>query len=216
MAGKKATPSQKFIAADSIRNNVVVMKDGSLKAILLVSSLNFELKSAEEQNALLFQYQNFLNSLDFSIQIVTHSRKLDIDDYLNTITEQSRLETNELLKIQSQEYVEFVREFVNLSNIMSKSFYIVVSISPMENIKQGFFSKIFPSKKNQAQIIIDDKEARRLENQLDQRVDYILSGIRSMGLRAVRLGHDELTELLYLLYNPGEEKREELLQATSL
>lgn len=199
--------------ADSVKDNVVVMKDGSLKAILLASSLNFELKSVDEQSALLFQYQNFLNSLDFSIQIVTHSRKLEIEDYLNTISEQSRLETNELLKIQSQEYVEFVREFVSLSNIMSKSFYIVISVSPMENIKQGLFSKLF-SPKNQP--LIDEKESKRLENQLDQRVDYILSGIRSMSLRAVRLGRDELVELLYSLYNPGEEKREELLQAASL
>ncbi|KKR10455.1 MAG: hypothetical protein UT37_C0001G0010 [Parcubacteria group bacterium GW2011_GWA2_39_18] len=213
MAGKNATPSQKFIMADSVKDNVVVMKDGSLKAILLASSLNFELKSVDEQSALLFQYQNFLNSLDFSIQIVTHSRKLEIEDYLNTISEQSRLETNELLKIQSQEYVEFVREFVSLSNIMSKSFYIVISVSPMENIKQGLFSKLF-SPKNQP--LIDEKESKRLENQLDQRVDYILSGIRSMSLRAVRLGRDELVELLYSLYNPGEEKREELLQAASL
>jgi type IV secretory pathway VirB4 component len=212
MNEKKATPSQKFIVADSVKDNVILMKDGSLKAILLASSLNFELKSANEQNALLFQYQNFLNSLDFSIQIVTHSRKLEIEDYLNTITEQSRLETNELLKIQSQEYVEFVREFVNLSNIMSKSFYIVVSISPIENIKQGIFSQLFSPK---SQSLIDEKELKRLENQLDQRVDYILSGIHSVGIRAVRLGHDELIELLYSLYNPGEEKREELLQAAS-
>ena len=213
MARKNATPSQKFIAADSVKDNAILMKDGSLKAILLASSLNFELKSAEEQNALLFQYQNFLNSLDFSIQIVTHSRKLDIEDYLNTIAEQSHLETNELLKIQGQEYIEFVREFVSLSNIMSKSFYVVISVSPMENIKQGFFSKLFPSKN---QPLLNEKESRRLENQLDQRVDYILSGVLSMGIRAVRLGRDELIELLYSLYNPGEEKREGLLQAASL
>lgn len=210
---KNTAPSQKFIAVDSIKENVVMMKDGSLRAILLASSINFELKSAEEQNALLFQYQNFLNSLDFSIQIVTHSRKLEIEDYLNTIAEQSRLETNELLKIQSQEYVEFVREFVELSNIMSKSFYITVSISPIENIKQGVFSKIFAPKK---QVDVDKTEFKRLQNQLDQRVDYIITGIRSMGLRAARLNRDELVEFLYSLYNPGEEKREELLQAASV
>src|SRR3989339_161212 len=206
MANKNAKPSQKFIAAKSIRDNVVVMKDGSLKAILLTSSINFELKSADEQNALLFQYQNFLNSLDFSIQTVTHSRKLEIEDYLNGIIEQGKLETNELLKIQGQEYVEFVREFVNLSNIMSKSFYMIISVSPMENIRQGFFTKLFASNKNQP--ALDEKELKRLENQLNQRVDYIITGIRSMGLRAARLGQDELIELLYSLYNPGEEKRE--------
>jgi len=214
MANKNAKPSQKFIAAKSIRDNVVVMKDGSLKAILLTSSINFELKSADEQNALLFQYQNFLNSLDFSIQTVTHSRKLEIEDYLNGIIEQGKLETNELLKIQGQEYVEFVREFVNLSNIMSKSFYMIISVSPMENIRQGFFTKLFSSNKNQP--ALDEKELKRLENQLNQRVDYIITGIRSMGLRAARLGQDELIELLYSLYNPGEEKREGLLQAASL
>lgn len=209
-----AKPSQKFIAAETVNDNVVIMKDGSLKAILLTSSVNFELKSTEEQNALLFQYQNFLNSLDFSTQIIVQSRKLDLDEYIATVSEQSRLETNELLKIQAQEYIDFVRGFVEISNVMAKTFYIAVSVSPLEGMKKGGISGLFSSSKKIGQV--NAQEFLRLKNQLDQRVDYIISGIRAMGVRAVRLGKDELLELLYSLYNPGEEKSEEMLQQAKI
>src|SRR3990167_1134292 len=126
MAQAKAQSAQEFLPIEEIRDGIVLLKDGTMKIVLMASSLNFALKSAEEQEAIVFQYQNFLNSLDFSVQFVIHSRRLNIAPYLESMRGQSREETNELLKIQIDEYIEFVKSFVDLSNIVSKTFYVTI------------------------------------------------------------------------------------------
>src|SRR3989344_5877133 len=117
-----AKASQEFLQIAGIRDGIAIMKNGGLRAILMASSLNFALKAADEQDAITYQYQNFLNALDFSLQIVIQSRKLNILPYLELIRKAAKDETNELLKIQMEEYIDFVKTFVDLSNIVSKTF----------------------------------------------------------------------------------------------
>src|SRR3989344_248782 len=137
-----ALPSQDILKVEEIRDGVLVLKDGSLRAVMMASSLNFSLKSADEQTAVIMQYQNFLNSLDFTAQFFLESRKLNIEPYLDTLKQAEAKQTNELLKIQITEYIEFIRTFVRAPNIVSKNFYIVVPFSPamFTTPKEGFKS----------------------------------------------------------------------------
>ncbi|MBI2055435.1 MAG: hypothetical protein HYT42_00925 [Candidatus Sungbacteria bacterium] len=128
---EKALSSQEFIAIESIRDGIIVLKKSEgLRAVLMVSSLNFALKSEAEQDALVFQYENFLNSLDFPLQLTVQSRRLNIHPYLETLGQRQGEETNDLLKIQIGEYMEFVKTFVEMSHIVSKTFFAVVPFQP--------------------------------------------------------------------------------------
>src|SRR3989344_8343564 len=126
----KGAPAQQFLDIESVREDVIILKDGGLRVILMCSSVNFALKSESEQDAIIYQYQNFLNSLDFPLQLVVHSRKLNINPYLDTLRDRQKEEENDLLKVQTAEYAEFVKSFVNMTNIMSKIFYAVVPFTP--------------------------------------------------------------------------------------
>lgn len=209
--------AQDFLTISTVRDGIIMLKKGGLRAILMASSLNFALKSAEEQEATIFQYQNFLNSLDFSIQFVVHSRKLNITPYLNSIKARSKEETNELLKIQIDEYVEFVRSFVELSNIVSKTFYVVIPFDPLSiNIpgKESFggiaekFISLLQKKEFKASGT-PDQLFEEHKNQLQQRVDQISLGLVRLGIRTVQLNTEEIIELLYGLYNQGEDGKKE-------
>ena len=124
------TPSQQILNIEEIRDGVLILKDGTLKVVLMASSLNFALKSADEQTAIILQYQNFLNSLDFSVQFFMQSRKINIEPYLDTLKAAKEKQENELLQIQISEYIEFIRTFVKASNIVNKNFYVVVPFTP--------------------------------------------------------------------------------------
>ena len=121
-----------MIKIDAIRDGVAILKGGALRGVLRVSSINFALKSEDEQNAVIFAFQNFLNSLDFEIQIFVSSRFLNIDDYLASLEEIENKQQNELLRIQTQEYRKFVKEFVESANIVSTDFFVVVPFSLYE------------------------------------------------------------------------------------
>jgi type IV secretory pathway VirB4 component len=122
--------SQDFVPIKEIRDGVVVLKDGSMRAILMTSSQNFALKSSDEQNAILFQFQNALNSLDFSIQIFVQSRRLDIRPYIALVEGKMKEQTSDLMRIQIREYVKFIKKFTEDVNIMTKTFFIVVPYTP--------------------------------------------------------------------------------------
>lgn len=210
----KAKASQEIVPIEEIRDGVVILKDGSLRAVLMASSLNFALKSADEQEAIILQYQNFLNSLDFSIQFFVESRKLNIEPYLDTLRERKRIETNSLLKIQITEYITFVKDFVENGNIVSKSFYIVVPFIPATqlNIQKpdggiaGMFSGIFGGKKEGGSMI-DEAKFAEFKLQLWQRLDTVSEGLVRTGVRVVPLNTEELIELYYGLYNPEESEK---------
>jgi type IV secretory pathway VirB4 component len=128
---QQAKTTQEFVPIQEIRDGVVILKDGSMRAIILASSLNFALKSGDEQNAIISQFQNFLNSLDFSVQIFIQSKKLDIRPYIALLEERYKEQLTELMKIQTREYIEFIRTFVENSNIMTKGFFIVILYLPL-------------------------------------------------------------------------------------
>jgi hypothetical protein len=199
-------PTQEFVPIKEIRDGVVFLKDGSMRAILMTSTLNFALKSEDEQTAIILQYQNFLNSLDFTVQFFIESRKMNISPYINLLENAEKEQTNELLKIQTIEYMEFIKNFVKTTNIVSKNFYIVVPYSSM--VLSG---NIFGRKKTESEK--KDTQFEEAKTQLQQRAVLVQGGLSSLGIRAVLLNTEELIELFYKLFNPGELEKETAKQA---
>ncbi|MCK6462730.1 MAG: TraC family protein [Candidatus Pacebacteria bacterium] len=205
-----ATPTkstQEFVPVKEIRDGVVVLKDGSMRMILMASTLNFALKSEEEQNAITLQYQNFLNSLDFTVQFFIQSRKLNIDPYLSMLGEAQKNQDNDLMEIQIREYVEFIKNFVKMSNVVSKNFYIAVpyTTAAME-VQKGVLGNIVGNfSKKTAKEASDRFEENKL--QLQQRADIVAQGLARVGVRVVPLNTEELIELFYELFNPGESEK---------
>lgn len=200
-----ASPAQQFLTIDSIREDVVVLKDGGLRVVLMCSSFNFALKSTDEQDAVIFQYQNFLNSLDFPIQFVVHSRRLNIEPYLESLAERQKEEDNELLKIQIGEYLEFIKTFISSTNIMSKTFYAVVPFTPAMVEQGGFLASALSGLGLGAKKAKGDTDVfEERKNQLWQRVDTVIEGLQRFGIRSAPLNTEELIELFYGLYNPTE------------
>lgn len=201
---KKATlATQKFVEIEKIKEDMAIMKNGAVRAVLLASSINLALKSTDEQDAIIYQFQNFLNSIDFPLQFVIQSRKLNIDNYLAAIKEIEKTQENELLKIQTQEYVEFVRNFVEMQNIMTKNFYIVIPFTKEAGAGAGISG-------NAAKM--SDEQLLKLKDQLWQRVEEVMAGISRIGIKCVPLNTQELVELFYDLYNPEEEGKRDLSQ----
>ncbi len=207
---KRAAAAQDFPLIERIEDGVLVLKGGrGLRSVLMVSSLNFALKSEEEQDALTFAYENFLNTLDFPLQIVISSRFLDITPYIDTLKGREKTELNELLKIQIGEYIEFVKTFVDLSHIVSKSFYISIPFQPSVAEAKGFlpnFSTLVTGTSS-AVNTASTEELARYKNQLQQRVEVVSAGLHRLGLRTVPLGTEELVELFYSLHNPENLSR---------
>ncbi|NCS98693.1 hypothetical protein GW764_00740 [Candidatus Parcubacteria bacterium] len=196
--------SQEFVPIKEVRDGVIILKDGSMRAILMTSSINFALKSTDEQQSIIFQFQNFMNTLDFSIQISIQSRRLDIRPYIALLENRQREQTNDLMKIQTKEYIEFVRTFTSNTNIMTKSFFIVIPYTPakMSIGKKGLFKK---EKDRSRKESTENFEENRI--QLEQRVSIVEQGITRTGVRAVRLGTEEVIEIFYKLFNPGDVEK---------
>ncbi len=207
---KEAEATQKFVDIEEIRNNVVILKNGGLRRVLMVSGVNFELKSHEEQEIITYAYQSFLNSLDFSVQLVVHSRKLNIGGYLEMLKERQAEEPNELLKNQISEYVEFIRSFVEMNAVMVKTFFAVVPYDPIQIPTGG--KKILDlfkfGGKNKTASLEQTLEQKIV--QLEQRTDHVINGLAQVGLRVVALNKEELIELFYNLYNPQAVEKKEL------
>lgn len=197
-------PTQNFLKFNEIRDDMIVMQDGTLRAVLLVSSTNFDLKSQEEQDALIYAYQRFLNSLEFHIQILMQSRKMNISEYTEKLKGLMERQTNELLRMQTGEYIEFINRLVESANVMNKNFYIIVPYEVVQPVKAttGFLSNLF--KRNQAgQISAREQSFAEAHKQMDERVASVSSNLSSAGLRVVRLNTDQLIELVYNSYNFG-------------
>lgn len=201
---KKTAAAQEFVPVKEVRGGVIVMKDGTLVGVMLASSVNFALKSENEQNAIIQQFQSFLNSLDFTVQLFIQSRKLDIRPYIALLDERLKAQTEDLMKIQVREYIQFIKSFVERSNIMSKRFFIVIPYSPPAlNVRRAIESNIFGSGADLGAV----KKADSFEEhrtQLEQRMATIEGGLGSTGVRTVALGTEEVVELLYKQFNPGE------------
>lgn len=202
--------TQEFVPIKEVRDGIIVMKDGSMRAVILSSSLNFALKSADEQEAIIYQFQNFLNSLDFSVQISIQSRQLDIRPYIATLEKQYSEQLNDLLKIQIKEYIQFVKSFTESQSIMSKTFFLVVPFNPTVILgggKDGLFSKILPSKDKKITGSEKNDNFEESRTQLEQRISVVQQGLMRCGIRSASLGTEEAIELFYKLFNPGDTEK---------
>jgi hypothetical protein len=200
--GPAGSSTQKYVDVEEVRDGVMILKNGTLRAVLMVSSINFDLKATEEQDAIIAQYQNFINSLDFPIQILISSRKLNLEPYLDFIKEKESQLTNELLTFQLGEYRNFIKNLTEVSNIMTKYFYLVVPFAPIENKKGGFFENLFNGSSGKKIISNRLDIFNTYKSQLWQRVEHINAGLASTGVKVVPLKTEELIELLYNSYNP--------------
>lgn len=199
MPESKAT--QSFVPVEEVRDGIIILKGGGLRAVLMASSLNFALKSAEEQISTLAQFQNFLNALDFSVQFFIQSRDLDIRPYMRVLEGRVGAQTDDLMRVQIHEYMEFIKNFTESTNIMSKNFFVVVPYeSATLQIKKGVFSK-FIKQEDPEQRSHNFEENR---TQLQQRIGVVEQGMIRTGVRVAQLGTEEVVELLYKMFNPGE------------
>lgn len=212
----KQTSTQHYLDVQEIRDDVVVLRDGTVRAVLMVSSVNFDLKSEDEQNAMVMSYVNFLNSLNFPLQIVVQSRPLNIDDYLQRLVVTEREHSNELLRMQTADYRNFITDLVQLESIMSKKFFIVVPYAPGQDNKLKFTDRIVGLFSTAKTITLNRQHFEQYQRQINKRVIFIYTGITSMGLQARRLNTQALIELYYNSYNPSLAQNQSLPDVNEL
>lgn len=212
----KVPSTQRFLDILEIRDDTVVLRDGTLRAVLLVSSVNFSLKSEDEQNAVIASYTQFLNSIDFPIQIVVQSRKLNIDIYLDKLQQLEKVQTNELLRTQTAEYRQFVAELVEIADIMTKRFYVIVPYSPKTDRPKGFFLRLGEAFSPSSVIHLKQKQFEQYRLSLFKRVDAVVDGLASAGLKAAVLDTQSLIELYYNTYNPETYSNEKMVDEHKL
>ncbi|MDO8474113.1 MAG: hypothetical protein Q7S62_00970 [bacterium] len=193
----KETSTQQFLEIEEIKEGVLVLRGRQVRGVLMVSSQNFALKSEEEQQAIIFQFQSFLNSLDFPLQISIQSRRLNITGYLDYLKELETNQQNELLKKQTEDYRLFVERLITGGSIMAKNFFVTVPFSFFE-VVDGGKPKLAGS--------LSEEEFQRMKNQLWQRMEYVALGLRRAGLQVVPLNTEELIELLWSYHHPEESE----------
>lgn len=196
--------TQDFVPIKNIRGNVVLLKDGRMCMVLLASSVNFALKSLDEQRAILSQFQSFLNTIDFSLQFYTQSRRLDISPYLELLRKREPLQDNDLMKVQLREYMKFVETFTTEVDVMAKNFFVVIPYSPGAAAMSGGIGSLFGKKKS-----TDGEEKSFEENrlQLEQRTSLVEQGLNRIGVKTIALENEALVELYYHIFNPNEITR---------
>lgn len=210
---QKGKPTQQLVQLREVRDGVMVLTNNTLRSTLIVSSLNFALKSEEEQNAIIYAYQGFLNALDFPVQILIMSRKLDITPYLEELGTRKGHQQNELLRLQMGEYINFITELVKGSNIMTKTFFVTLSFAVTQSKQLNMFEKISKSISSgftRKKISFNEAEFDHYKKQLMQRVEQVAVGLRSVGLRVAPLQTQEVLELLYSVLNPTTSKNLQL------
>lgn len=200
---QKTKAAQDFVPIKEVRGGVIVLKDDTLVGVLLASSINFALKSGPEQEATLSQFQTFLNSLDFTVQFFVQSRRLDIRPYVALLEERLKAQTEDLMKIQVSEYIDFIKTFTERSNIMTKHFFVVVPYTPpIVDVSKALETKVFGKSSLSARESQIGFEEQR--TQLEQRMGVVEQGLIRCGVRTAPLGTEEVIELLYKEFNPGE------------
>lgn len=206
---KAAASTQAYLNIQEIKDGVVVLKDGSLHVALMASALNFALKSASEQDAIIYAYQRFLNSLTFPVQILVQSRRIDLDYYLEKLRKRADEQKVELVSTQIFEYTEFIKRLISVTNIMDKRFFVIVPFFPAATQQLSSFAKLFSTKNAKKTSGKETEESfKKNKVQLMQRVEAIASALGSIGLRAVALNSEELVELFYNVYNPSTSTKQ--------
>lgn len=200
-----AKATQEFVPIQEIRDGVIVLRDGGLRAIVLANSVNLSLKSEDEQKATIAQFQNFLNTLDFPVQISVQSRRLDIRPYLLLLENRMKVQNEPLLKLQTREYIEFIRSFTEQVAIMTKNFFVVVPYTQSALRRDNSILDSILSRKNKAEIEAAKQIAfEEKRSQLEERVAVIEQGLGRCGINCAQLGTEEVIEVLYKVFNPGE------------
>lgn len=197
--------TQQFLEIEEIREGTVVLKNRSVRGVIMVSSLNFALKSDDEQQAIIYQFQNFLNSLDFPLEIVCQSRLLNLTGYIEKLKSLEQKQQNELLKMQTAEYRKFIQQLIVEGQILSKTFFVIVPFYPVTmGAATEALSGLFKSPTAAAKKPMDDEEFQRAKSQLWQRLEFTVLGLKRCGLQCVPLNTTELIELYWSLYHPEE------------
>ena len=184
----------------------MILKDGSMRAVVLATSINFALKSTEEQESVIYQFQNFLNSLDFTVQIYVQSRKLDIRPYVALLEDRLRAQTSDLMKIQISEYIMFIKGLTEGSNIMTKSFFLTIPYAPSSNAGRNL-SNLLKKKDDATNQKNKNDDFEEIKNQIEQRISVVEQGLSRCGVKVARLGSEELVELFYRIFNPGDAEK---------
>jgi type IV secretory pathway VirB4 component len=217
----KSNPNstQNALLISEVRDGIVIMSDGSFRAVIMCKSINFDLMSPEEREAVEFSYQGFLNSLYFPIQIFIRSQKVDIRPYLDKLNKTRSEQDNMLLGLLMEDYVAFLGDIAQQTNIMDKKFYLVVRYPDLdENVRStfkqstGFFTgmlELFGPGKN-PHVVIDEAALEKAKTELRNRVQAILQGLSQCGVQALPLDTQELIELYYDAYNPDTATRQQL------
>jgi len=213
------TSTQMYLRIAEIHDDVVVLKSGGIRAVLEVGSVNINLKSEEEQNAIVYSYQGFLNSLEFPIQIIVQSKKMDISGYLVRLQEIAKKQTNDLLKNQVFEYSEYIRRLVEFADIMKKKFYLIIPYDPSYvtrvSIFQKFWDYIHPGD-SIGSFHRRRKEFDNIVKNLTRRIDEVSNGLENCGLKSKRLTTPELIKLFYNIYNPLTARNEKIKDPSKL
>ncbi|MEK7665411.1 MAG: TraC family protein [Patescibacteria group bacterium] len=199
---KPGPATQRYLDIAEIREGMVILKDGTVRAVLMVGSINFALKSEDEQQALVQAYMQFLNGLDHPLQVVIQSRKMNIDAYIGALQEQYRIQKNELLRAQIQDYVAFVKQLVELGQIMSKRFFVVIPYDPLTNKTRNFIYRLTSALTPISTLKLKGKQYEERKRELSKRVEYIRGQMESMSLNTERLDTQGLIEMYYRVYNP--------------
>ena len=219
LAGAKpGVSAQKFLDISEIREDLVLLKDGTIRSVLAVSSINFALKSMDEQNAIVQAYMGFLNSIDFPIQVVISSRKMNIDAYLRQLDENEKGLGSDLLKGQIRDYRDFIKQLVKMGDIMQKRFYVVVPYSPLTQTagQKGFRERLTDVFSPRVGIKLSEERFQKYKFELSLRTNQIISGLSSMSLSAVQLDTQSLIEMYYTVYNPELFEHERLANLNEL
>lgn len=211
--------TQEHLEFSEIHDSIIITKTGELRAILMVSSINFALKSEQEQTAIIYAYQNFLNSLNFPLQIVMQSKKLDLSKYLKKLKDAATTQANELLRMQTSDYIDFIERLVNIANIMDKKFFVVVPFMPPPKIQptkdlRRVIKTGTAQTKTTPQMTFD--EFNRWKEELAQRVQVIASGLGSIGMRSAQLNTQQIIELFYNVYNQEEANKQKIAEYEQL
>lgn len=208
--------TQNSLLFSELRDNMVVMNDGSFRCVIACKSINFDLMSSKEREGIEYSYQNFLNSLYFPVQILIRSQRVDIGPYIERLTNIRRDQENMLLNVLTDDYIDFIDTVSQEANIMDKSFYVVIPYWPhgdLNTVKRGsksLFSTIFGGAPKQRAIVVDHAQYEKAKDEIKNHADAVMSGLFQLGIKCVQLNTKELGELYYNFYNPDTAVREPL------
>ena len=215
-SSKVNVSTQQHLDIAEVKKDTLVMKDGSIRAVLLVSSINFALKDEDEQQAIISSYVSFLNNIDFPLQIAIQSREFNIDNYINDLKQKEKEQTNELLKTQTGEYIQYVQELISMGNIMKKKFYVVIPYNSLSDEHKSFFQSLMDAFKPASLVKLKEKKFNQYKEALDRRVESVSSGLASANLSSTRLDTQALIELFYNTYNLETSENQKLTDVKNL